>query len=155
MARPQLQPTDEHRKIVEFMAACGIPEEDIARLIGPKGIDAKTLRKHFRRELDTGQTKATVAVAQKLFQAAMGGHSASQMFWLKTRGGWREKDRSADASPRGSWDEPVNMEHVREKLRRLIQSRVQTAGTADGCAGDAPLHKPDSSGLLVSSENEV
>ena len=137
MARPRFQPTDEHRKIAEFTAACGIPEEDIARLIGPKGIDAKTLRKHFRRELDTGQTKATVAVAQKLFQAAMGGHSASQMFWLKTRGGWREKDRSADASPPGSWVEPANMEHVREKLRRLIQSRMEPAGTDDGGAGGA------------------
>ena len=41
--------------MVEAMAGCGIPETDIATVVG---IAAKTLRKHFRTELDTGHIKA-------------------------------------------------------------------------------------------------
>src|SRR5690242_14363816 len=43
-----------HRQ-VEAMAAYGVPEESIARVVG---IDPKTLRRHYREELDTGQIKA-------------------------------------------------------------------------------------------------
>ena len=45
-----------HRRRVEAMAGYGVPEMAIARVVG---IDAKTLRKHYREELDTGQIKAT------------------------------------------------------------------------------------------------
>ena len=42
-------------------------------------IDAKTLRKHYREELDTGQTKATAKVADDtgdiLLRNPVGGHS--------------------------------------------------------------------------------
>ena len=37
---------------VEALAGYGVPEADIAGVVE---IDAKTLRKHYRRELDTGQ----------------------------------------------------------------------------------------------------
>ncbi len=46
------------------MAAYGVPEPDIARVVA---IDPKTLRKHYRDELDTGHVKATVRVAEFLF----------------------------------------------------------------------------------------
>ena len=42
------------------MAAYGIPEIDIAMVVG---VDAKTLRKHYRDELDMGETKANAQVA--------------------------------------------------------------------------------------------
>jgi hypothetical protein len=67
MARPRFNPTPEQRKVVEAMAGFGIPEEHIARIVGEHGIDPKTLRKHFRTELDTGATRANAAVAQALF----------------------------------------------------------------------------------------
>jgi hypothetical protein len=41
------------------------PELAISRVIA---IDAKTLRKHYRDELDTGQIKATAKVAESLFR---------------------------------------------------------------------------------------
>ncbi|MDQ1249754.1 MAG: hypothetical protein QG597_4130 [Actinomycetota bacterium] len=47
------------------MAAYGVPERDIARVLG---IDPKTLRKHYRDELDTGSIKATAKVAEFLFR---------------------------------------------------------------------------------------
>jgi hypothetical protein len=72
------------------MAGYGVPELDIARVIG---IDPKTLRKHYRDELDTGQIKATAKVAEFLFRKATTDGSqavTAAIFWLKTRGGWRE-----------------------------------------------------------------
>ena len=72
------------------MAGYGIPEADIATVLE---IDPKTLRKHYREELDTGQIKATAKVAESLFRKATGDGSQSvtaAIFWLKTRGGWRE-----------------------------------------------------------------
>ncbi|WP_436798625.1 hypothetical protein [Mesorhizobium escarrei] len=42
------------------MAGYGVPELGFARLIG---VDPKTLRKHYRSELDLGHLKANSAVA--------------------------------------------------------------------------------------------
>ena len=54
------------------------------------GIDPKTLRKHYREELDLGETKANAQVAGFLFNAAKNGNVTAQIFWLKTRAKWRE-----------------------------------------------------------------
>ena len=91
------EPTPEQRKQVEAMAAYAIPEIDIARVIG---IDAKTLRKHFRDELDLGHVKANAQVAGFLFTAAKSGNVTAQIFWLKVRAGWSEFGAAA-APPLG------------------------------------------------------
>ncbi len=67
------------------MAGYGVPETDIARIIG---IDPKTLRKHYRDELDTGHVKANAKVAENLYRKATGEGRESvtaAIFWLKTR----------------------------------------------------------------------
>jgi hypothetical protein len=73
MPRPRFEPTAEQRKTVEAMAAYGLREDQIASTIGPKGIDPKTLRKHFRRELLLGATKANSKVAETTYQMAISG----------------------------------------------------------------------------------
>jgi hypothetical protein len=89
MPRPQFNPTIEHRDIVKSMAAMGIPHEDIARKIGVRS--PKTIRKHFREELDLGATEANYKVATTLFKMATSGeHPAATIFWAKTRNGFRE-----------------------------------------------------------------
>lgn len=83
-------PTPQQRMQVETLAAFGIPEDDIARIIP---IDPKTLRKHYRDELDLGHAKANAKVAQNLFNIATGtGREAvtAAIFWLKARAGWSE-----------------------------------------------------------------
>jgi hypothetical protein len=90
MARRSHRPDATSRRQVEAMAAYGVPELDVARVLG---IDPKTLRKHYRDELDTGHIKATAKVAEFLFKkATTEGTQAvtAAIFWLKTRGGWRE-----------------------------------------------------------------
>ena len=83
-------PTDEQRRTARAMAAFGVPQKGIARHFE---IDGKTLRKHFRRELDTGMVEANVKVAQSLFtMATKGNNVAAAIFWMKARAGWREKN---------------------------------------------------------------
>ena len=69
MARPSHQPLPARRRQVEAMAGYGVPEVDIARVVG---IDPKTLRKHYRDELDTGHVKANAKVAENLYRKATG-----------------------------------------------------------------------------------
>lgn len=89
-------PTDDLRHMVKDMSAAGVPQIDIARVVG---VDDKTLRKHYRLELDNATVQANSAVAKSLYEKAVGdGPSAvsAAIFWLKTRAGWREKDREED-----------------------------------------------------------
>lgn len=96
MPRPRLNPTDQQRKLVKSLAATGVRETDIARRIGIRS--AKTLRKHFREELDGGALEANCTVAGTLFRMAKSGeHPAATFFWLKTRAGWREGGAVASA----------------------------------------------------------
>ena len=87
MANPPHQPDDKSRKTVEAMVSYGIPQEDIAKVIG---IDPKTLRLHYRNEIDTAAAKANSQVAQRLYQKCMNDDTSSIIFWLKTRAQWKE-----------------------------------------------------------------
>ncbi len=87
MGRRAHKPDPAMRRQVEAMAAYGIPEIDIARVVA---IDTKTLRKHYRDELDMGETKANAQVAGYLFNSAKNGNVTAQIFWLKTKAKWRE-----------------------------------------------------------------
>ena len=83
-------PSAEQRKTVEAMSAYGIPQEDIASVIG---LDSKTLRKYYSEELAVAKAKANAKVAENLFRKATGDGPQSvsaAIFWLKTRGQWRE-----------------------------------------------------------------
>ena len=97
--RKAQQPTPEQRKQVEAMAGYGIPETDIARVLD---IDPKTLRRHYRDELDVGHVKANAKVADNLFKIATGtGREAvtAAIFWLKVRAGWSEYAPSPSPLP--------------------------------------------------------
>ena len=99
MARPQFQPTDEDRALVEQLAAFGIPVESMTLFVkdkAGKSISEKTLRKHFAKELDQGELKANVKVAQTLFKKAISGDTTSMIFWLKTRARWKESPQRVE-----------------------------------------------------------
>ncbi len=87
MARPPFKATPALRDRVRSCAAVGLTHDDIAKLIG---CSPKTLRLHFREELDRGEIEAKVNIMGKLYQIAMGGSLAAIMFWLRVRAGWRD-----------------------------------------------------------------
>jgi hypothetical protein len=82
------KPTPEQRQTVQLHATVGTPHETIARVIG---IDAKTLRKHYRDELDLAHAKANATIGGALFNKAKNGDTAAQIFWMKTRAQWAER----------------------------------------------------------------
>ena len=92
VTRPSFKPTEEERKLVSQMCAVGIPQESIC-LVVRDGIDDKTLRKHFRRELDTSKIIANTKVAGSLYNKAINGDTGASAFWLKTQCGWKEKSQ--------------------------------------------------------------
>jgi hypothetical protein len=73
MPRPQTDPSQ--RRQVEALAAYSIPADNISRIVG---IDAKTLRKYYREELDLGEVKANAQVAGFLFNSAKKGNVSAQ-----------------------------------------------------------------------------
>lgn len=80
-------PTDESKRMVESTSGLGLPHEQIGILVG---IDDKTLRKHYRHELDLGKAKANGQIAKTLFNRATGGDTASLIWWTKTQMKWSE-----------------------------------------------------------------
>ena len=89
MPRPAFKATEQQRRLTRSMAAYGVPQEDIAKVIGVRS--PKTLRKHFRRELDLSAIEANTRVAQTAYRLAISGNSVlATMFWLRTRAGWKE-----------------------------------------------------------------
>lgn len=96
--RKPFAPTDEQRVQVETMAGLGIRHAELCLLvINPKTerpIDEKTLRTHFRDELDQGPVKSSVNVAQSLYNKALGdgpGSVTAGIWWTKSRMGWHER----------------------------------------------------------------
>lgn len=89
MKGKQHTPSLRDRRLVEAMAAV-ITQSEIAIVLG---IDEKTLRKHYRDELDRGLYKANAKVGANLYKIACGGGReavTAAIFWLKTRAGWSE-----------------------------------------------------------------
>ena len=81
------EPSAESRKLVESTSGLGLPHEQIAILVG---IDDKTLRKHYRQELDLGKAKANGQIAKTLFNKAMSGDTTSLIWWTKAQLRWSE-----------------------------------------------------------------
>jgi hypothetical protein len=88
MPRPPFQPTDEQRRMVKSLAAYGTKQDEIAQVLG---VSSRTLRKHFRAELDRAGVEANSQIAQALFRKATSGDTTAAIFWLKCRAGWRER----------------------------------------------------------------
>jgi hypothetical protein len=87
MARTPFVVTDALREKARHLAGLGVPQDDIAKIIG---CAPKTLRKRFRDDLDRGVVEANATISSSLFGAAKGGNVTAQIFWMKTRAKWRE-----------------------------------------------------------------
>jgi len=148
MTRPAFAPTDEQRRLVRSLATYGIPQDRIAaEVINPEtgdAIDPKTLRLHFRAELNTGNTKATAQVAQALFNNAVKKNNVvAQIFWLKTQARWSETPQKIELT--GEAGGPIEFTQLSdsERVRRLsaILGRASAGGTRPAAddGGNGPM----------------
>lgn len=92
-------PTAEQRQIVQLHATIGTAQSLLSRIIG---IDEKTLRKHYREELDLGKAKANAVIGGALFNKAKSGDTTAMIFWMKTNAGWRETSNVNHTSEDGT-----------------------------------------------------
>ena len=99
MGRPPFCPTDAEREAVTRMAAVGIPHEQIALVVGDNGINVDTLKKHFKRELETAYVEANTKVGQSMFQRAIDGDVGAQKWWTACRMGWKDASRVEVSGP--------------------------------------------------------
>ena len=134
MARPVWTPTVAQRRQAETMAAYGIPEAEIARVLG---VSKPTLRKHCGTELG-----ANSKVADFLFYGICGGTGkpafkderarvTAAIFWMKTRGGWSETSTHRHTGVANGDPIEVEVVAVRERLTRRI-ARIAAATTTGG-----------------------
>jgi hypothetical protein len=95
LGRPPHEPTEKTRLLVTELTAFGITQEKVAHRLD---ISVDTLARHYRSELNNAKTNAVHQVATGLFDKAINGDIAAQMFYLKTQGRWREKDPEEDTA---------------------------------------------------------
>ena len=133
--RPRFKPCETERKSVQTMAAYGVPEEQIARTVGRRGISAKTLRKHFRSELLIGLAVANAKIAQTLFQMATSGeHPAVTIFCAKVRLHMREKPAPVQPIPQNQTPEDNYDDDLQVLTNEL--ARLASAGEAARVSGE-------------------
>jgi hypothetical protein len=93
MARPRKELTEEHIAQVRKLAAV-LTMEQIADFLG---ISEQTLRRRMMEDpavleaYKKGKGEALAGVATNLIQQAREGNTTAAIFYLKTQGGWREK----------------------------------------------------------------
>ena len=121
MARQPFVVNEALREKVSHLAGVGVPQDDIANIIG---CAPKTLRKHFRAELDRGVAEANAVIAGCLVAAAKAGNIAAMIFWMKTRARWREQPpaNDPDANAGSSSEVLVLPDNNRDpELMRILQ----------------------------------
>ena len=89
VGRPPYLKKDDDAKLVEALTIAGVTQTLVAQIVK---ISEPTLRKNFRKELDTSKARANAIISQALFKKAKDGNVVAQIFWLKTQAGWKEKN---------------------------------------------------------------
>lgn len=127
MPRKPHEPTDKDRKQVTLMAGIGLTHDQIAKIIG---ISDETLRKYYATELEVSAAMMNAQVAQNLFSIATSkgaGAVASAIFWMKTRGGWREVERKEITGKDGA---PIAINTNKLDVSQLDDDQLEALETA-------------------------
>jgi hypothetical protein len=113
--QPSYEPTPADRATVQNLAALGATHKEIAMCIGRTGISEPTLRKHFRRELNNSLTEVKALAMSQVVAAMKRGEAWAVCFFLKCRGGWREKQEIEHSGPNGGGLQMVIRSVLNEK----------------------------------------
>ena len=127
MPRKPHEPTDKDRKQVSLMAGIGLTHNQIAKIIG---ISDETLRKYYDKELEVSAAMMNAQVAQNLYSIATSkgaGAVASAIFWMKTRGGWREVERKEITGKDGA---PIAINTNKLDVSQLDDEQLEALETA-------------------------
>ena len=84
-------------KQVESLAAQGLTKEQIALALGigtSTLYDRQNTDPEFLEAVKRGQALGVAKVVNALFQGAMSGNTTAQIFYLKNRAGWADKQET-------------------------------------------------------------
>lgn len=124
-------------------------EEDIAKLVRnpdtQKGISPVTLRAKFRDELDRGHAIVLAQVANSLYKnATTHNNVAAQIFMMKVRGRWRERDGPGNAQPERLPPPAESEEGMKDAAKRIAFMLEVTARAQLAAPASAPRKKAKS-----------
>jgi hypothetical protein len=136
----EFKPTNAQRALVKKLSGYGIPQDSIRALIvnslTGEPISLPTLHKNFRTEIDRGMVDANQKVIGALYKSAIGGNVTAQIFWAKTRCGYREKVEVGMPMPIEPLQEDSKKHDVLDIARRIAYTLYMGgAALAGGAAG--------------------
>lgn len=114
--RPPFKPTAAQREKVKWLAIAGVKQDRIVEHVG--GIDGKTLRAHFREELDLGKEEILALGVSKIVDAMRRGEAWALCFYMKCRGGWKERQAVEVTGEDGA---PVQLQAMREAMMGAVR----------------------------------
>ena len=76
---------DVDREMVRKLARIGTPHEQIGMVLE---INVDTLKKYYKRILDTEKIVAIANLGDNCYQKALAGDQKREQFYLNTQGGW-------------------------------------------------------------------
>ena len=103
-------PTDKTREQVLSASGLGLPQVQIAALLG---ISDVTLRKHYEKELAVGKATASAQVAKSLYNKAISGDTTAAIWWTKAQMGWGETNTTKVGNIDGSPLEGIQVTFVK------------------------------------------
>ena len=103
-------PTDKTREQVLSASGLGLPQVQIAALLG---ISDVTLRKHYEKELAVGKATASAQVAKSLYNKAISGDTTAAIWWTKAQMGWGETNTTKVGNIDGSPLEGIQITFVK------------------------------------------
>lgn len=129
--RPPHIPTDQLRGLVKWLRIAGYREDKVAEAMG---LDAKTLRKHYRDELDNAKAQTDAMVTNGLVLNAIGGpkgawekvNITAAIFYAKTQMGWKETTAFEHAGKDGA---PIKIESLTDAQLEILISRISNGSS--------------------------
>lgn len=116
---PGFEPGPVQAGQVEKMTALGLSADDIAATLR---IEPKLLKKFYKYELETANSRTNAAVAKVALQLAMSGAAPDMTkFWLKTRAGWKETKEVQMTGQNGG---PIQFQEVKQRMLDAIEAEI-------------------------------
>jgi hypothetical protein len=130
--------TDESKAKVVALACNAVPQERIAEILQ---IDPKTLRLHYRAQLDFARDDVGVVAVSNLIRLMRGDGQAAVAackYFLSCRTGWNEKS-SIEVGLEPTIEGGMSAREIlKERLEEIRRGMNMNGETADVTSGEAP-----------------
>jgi hypothetical protein len=124
----EYEPTADQRALVESASAFGITQAEIANQLG---VDEKTLRKHFRVELNSGKFKVDMTAGNTVVELMKSRDErvrlAAVKYYTARRMGWKETNVNEQVGKDGG---PIETKDV--SAIDVIRARISGASARLG-----------------------